>query len=68
MEFQVDCCRNANEAHTFMHSEIFAANPVGVDIDADALLARYRNGAPAPELLAMPAGPPSQIPREHGLV
>src|SRR5262249_37394965 len=67
MEFQVDCCANADEAHTYMHSESFAANPVGVDIDADALLAQYRSGATAEQLLAMPAGPPTQIPAEHGL-
>jgi len=68
MEFQVDCCANADEAHAFMHSEEFAANPAGVDIDADALLAQYRNGAPESRLLAMPAGPPASIPPEHGLV
>jgi len=68
MEFQVDCCRNAGEARAFMHSEAFAANPVGVDIDADALLKQYRNGASENSLLAMPAGEPAQIPPEHGLL
>jgi len=68
MEFQVDCCANAEEAHTFMHSEGFAKNPAGVDIDADALLAQYRGGASAESLLAMPAGVPAQIPPEHGLL
>lgn len=68
MEFQVDCCANAEEAHAFMHSEGFAANPVGVDIDVDGLLAQYRNGASENLLLAMPAGSPAQIPPEHGLV
>jgi catechol 2,3-dioxygenase-like lactoylglutathione lyase family enzyme len=67
MEFQVDCCANAEEAHVFMHSDAFAANPVGVDVDPDLLLAQYRSGAPAEQLLAIPAGPPSQIPREHGM-
>jgi catechol 2,3-dioxygenase-like lactoylglutathione lyase family enzyme len=68
MEFQVDCCANAEEAHAFMHSDAFAANPVGVEIDPDVLLAQHRNGATAEQLLKMPAGPPSQIPAEHGLV
>jgi len=68
MEFQVDCCANADEAHTFMQSEEFAANPAGVEIDADALLAQYRNGASESSLLGMPAGPPASIPPEHGLV
>jgi hypothetical protein len=68
MEFQVDCCVDADEAHAFMHSEAFAANPVGVNYDAETLLAHYRNGASENSLLAMPAGAPAQIPPEHGLV
>src|SRR5215813_4557621 len=68
MEFQVDCCANADEAHTFMHSDAFAANPVGVDYDAEALLAQYRNGVSENALLAMPTGAPAQIPPEHGLL
>jgi len=67
MEFQVDCCANADEAHVFMHSDSFAANPIGVEIDPDVLLAQYRNGASAEQLLTMPVGPPSPIPTEHGL-
>jgi catechol 2,3-dioxygenase-like lactoylglutathione lyase family enzyme len=67
MEFQVDCCANADEAHALMHSEAFAANPVGVDVDAETLLAQYHDGASAEQLLAMPIGPPAQIPPEHGL-
>jgi len=68
MEFQVDCCANADEAHAFMHCDAFAANPVGVDYDADALLAEYRNGAAEDALLAMPTGVPARIPPEHGLL
>lgn len=67
MEFQVDCCANAEEAHAFMHSDAFAANPVGVEIDPDALLAQYRNGAQLETLLAQPEGPMSPIPHEHGM-
>ena len=67
MEFQVDCCASADEAHTFMHSDAFAANPVGVEIDPDVLLAQYRSGASQEQLLKMPVGPPAPIPREHGL-
>ena len=51
MEFQVDCCANAEEAHTFMHSDAFAANRIGVEFDPDALLMQYRNGVPAATLL-----------------
>ncbi|HKZ77219.1 MAG TPA: VOC family protein [Pyrinomonadaceae bacterium] len=67
MEFQVDCCANAEEARAFMHSDAFAANPIGVEIDPDALLERYKSGVPTESLLVQPEGPVSQIPREHGL-
>jgi len=67
MEFQVDCCANAEEAHNFMHSDAFAANPVGVEIDPDALLSEYRSGVPMETLMVQPVGPASPIPREHGL-
>lgn len=67
MEFQVDCCANAEEAHAYMHSDAFAANPIGVEIDPDALLEKYNRGVPIETLLARPEGPASEIPREHGL-
>jgi hypothetical protein len=50
-----------------MLSEAFAANPVGVEIDPEALLAQYRSGIALEQLLAKPEGPMMQIPREHGL-
>ena len=67
MEFQVDCCANAEEAHAFMHSDAFAANPIGVEIDPDALLAQYRSGVPTETLMVQPEGLAAPIPREHGL-
>jgi catechol 2,3-dioxygenase-like lactoylglutathione lyase family enzyme len=67
MEFQVDCFANAAEAHDFMHSEAFEANPIGVEIDPDALLTQYRNGVPLETLLVQPKGPVSPIPPEHGI-
>jgi catechol 2,3-dioxygenase-like lactoylglutathione lyase family enzyme len=67
MEFQVDCCADAAAARDFMRSDAFAANPVGMEIDLDALLAGYRGGVPAEALLAVPDGPASQLPPEHGL-
>ena len=67
MEFQIDCCTNAEEAHTYMHSDAFAANPVGVEVDFDSLLTQYRNGVPAETLLVQPDGPPSPIPAQHGM-
>jgi catechol 2,3-dioxygenase-like lactoylglutathione lyase family enzyme len=67
MEFQVDCCANPEEAHALMHSDAFAANPIGVDIDPDALLAQYKKGVPVETLLVQPLGPISQVPPEHGM-
>ncbi|HXG67490.1 MAG TPA: VOC family protein [Blastocatellia bacterium] len=67
MEFQVDCCATAEEAKAFMLSAAFAANPVGVEIDPEVLLAQYRSGIPLEQLLVQPVGPMMQIPREHGL-
>jgi catechol 2,3-dioxygenase-like lactoylglutathione lyase family enzyme len=67
MEFQVDCCANAEEAHAFMHTESFAANPIGVDVDFESLLAQYRSGASEQMLLAQPNGPASKIPIAHGM-
>ena len=66
MEFQVDCC-TAEEANALMLTDAFAANPVGVKIDPEALLAQYRSGMPTEKLLVQPDGPVSEIPREHGL-
>jgi hypothetical protein len=66
MEFQVDCC-TVEEANAMMLSDAFAANPIGVVFDPEALLAQYRNGKPVEMLLAQPQGPVSRIPPEHGL-
>jgi hypothetical protein len=66
MEFQVDC-GTVEEANAYMQSDAFAANPAGVEIDPEVLLARYRSGVPAALLLVMPDGPASAIPREHGM-
>jgi catechol-2,3-dioxygenase len=64
MELQVDAC-TAQEGEAFMRSEVFAANPIGVSIDPDDLLARYERGADAAELLRLPRGEPSPIPEAH---
>jgi catechol-2,3-dioxygenase len=66
MEFQVDCT-TAEEANALMRTPAFAANPVGVAYDPDALLARYEAGEPEESLLAQPAGSASPIPAAHGV-
>ena len=66
MEFQVDAC-SVEEANAYMQTDAFAANPAGVEIDPEALLAQYRSGVPQQQLLAMPQGPMSAIPEAHGM-
>jgi len=66
MEFQVECC-SVEEANALMLSDAFAANPIGIEIDPEALLAKYREGVSAEKLLVPPQGPMSQIPAAHGL-
>jgi hypothetical protein len=39
----------------------------GVEIDPESLLAQYRSGVPEQQLMAMPEGPASPLPREHGM-
>jgi catechol-2,3-dioxygenase len=67
MEFQVDCCETVEEANSFMLSDAFAANPIGIEIDPEALLDEYRSGRPMEKFLVQPEGPVSQIPVEHGI-
>ena len=50
MEFQVEALATNEEANAFMH-ERFAVNPIGVEYDPDAWLARLRAGAPVSEFL-----------------
>ena len=66
MEFQVDAC-SVEEANAYMRTDAFAANPAGVEIDPEVLLAQYRSGIPEQQLLAMPEGPMSPIPEAHGM-
>jgi len=66
MEFQVDV-GTVEEANAYMRTEAFAANPAGVEIDPEVLLAQYRSGVPEQQLLMMPEGQASAIPHEHGM-
>ena len=66
IELQVESCKS-EEAFAFMRSEAFAKNPVGVAVDPEALLARYREGAGEAELTAYPEGKPAAIPDAHGI-
>jgi catechol 2,3-dioxygenase-like lactoylglutathione lyase family enzyme len=61
MEFQVDADLD------FMDTPAFAANPIGIEVDMEALLANYRAGGDPRELTARPEGPMSPIPELHGM-
>ncbi len=45
MEFQVECFDSNDQANGFMTGPGFAQNPIGVEFDPDALLARRRQGS-----------------------
>lgn len=66
MEFQVDAM-TAREANAYMLSDAFAANPIGVEISPEALLAKYRSGVAMDQLLVQPEGPMMAVPHDHGL-
>jgi len=66
MEFQVDSL-TVEDANAYMRTDAFAANPAGVEIDPEGLLALYRSGVPESQLLVMPEGPNSPLPLEHGM-
>lgn len=66
MEFQVDVGTLA-EASAYMSGPAFEANPIGVEVDFEDLLARYNAGEDSESLLQMPEGPVSPIPEFHGM-
>ena len=51
VELQVDA-KTPAEIDEFVRSETFAANPIGIDVDPDDLVARWKAGATDEELLA----------------
>ncbi|HET6474034.1 MAG TPA: VOC family protein [Pseudomonadales bacterium] len=57
VELQVDNLPTAESVDRWMRSPAFAANPIGVIFDPDALLERYVAGEPIDELTARPALP-----------
>ena len=61
MEFQVDAMA------CYMETEAFRANPIGIDYDPEALLARYEAGESEADLIRMPIGTMSAIPEAHGM-
>jgi hypothetical protein len=51
IELQVDNFASPEEINAWMESGAFAENPIGVEFDADKLLARYEAGDPVGELV-----------------
>jgi len=51
MEFQVDCFASNEEANAYMQGPHFAANPIGVEFDPEAWLAKLRAGTPGSQFL-----------------
>jgi catechol-2,3-dioxygenase len=64
VELQVDNFPTAEETNHWMHSGDFAANPIGVVVDADNLLARYSAGEPIEKLTKRPPLPAGVTPFE----
>ena len=62
IEFQLDNFTTLEEATRFMRGPAFAANPIGVIFDPEALLARYRAGEPIEKLLEQPPLPEGATP------
>ena len=54
VELQIDNFATAEEGRDWLRTPAFAANPIGVEFDPDQLVARFRAGVPAAELLARP--------------
>jgi len=50
VEAQIDCM-SVNDAVSFMASEVFAANPIGIEVDFEALIARRRGGEAVESLI-----------------
>jgi catechol-2,3-dioxygenase len=61
MEFQIDSYGSNEEANAFMYGPGFDTNPIGVEYDPEAWLARMKAGAPESEFLLrevhMPVSP-----------
>lgn len=62
VELQVDTMPTAEAIESWMKSGEFAANPIGVVIDGDDLVARYQAGEPLEQLLKRPPLPDGSSP------
>lgn len=58
VEFQVDNCETVEEAGEYFFTPEFSENPLGVDFNAEELLARFKAGEAETVLKARPASGP----------
>jgi catechol-2,3-dioxygenase len=54
IELQVDSFPDAQATNAWMSSDAFKRNPIGIDFDADEMLAQLRAGVPEVELMRRP--------------
>lgn len=54
VEISVNNFETAEEYVAYFVSDSFLSNPSGIEIDADAFIARYRQGTPLAQLVLMP--------------
>ncbi len=50
VEAQIDCM-SVQDSMAFMASDVFAANPIGIDVDFESLIARRRSGESVESLI-----------------
>lgn len=54
VELQIDVFPDAEKTQEFIGSAAFAENPIGVEFDAEELIARFEAGEPVAELVKRP--------------
>ena len=64
IELQVDAFATMDEGKTYMRSDAFKTNPVGVVFDPEELLRRFRAGETAASLLRRPPLPQGKTPMD----
>ena len=69
VELQVDVFRSREETNDFLGDGRFAINPIGIDVDPDDLLARWKQGEPHEALTAWPeVVEPRRLPPPAGYI
>ena len=64
IELQIDIFESNEALNEWMRGSDFDTNPIGVKFDPEDLIARYRAGEPASELLARPVIDLAEVPAQ----